>query len=95
MPSFLIGEVVKNGILFDLKRWGKETMNAENIPLAVQKLFALLTSRKCQCVLVGGVALLSYIEGRNTQYIDLILSEEDLRKVPEITLVDENKDFAF
>jgi len=35
-------------------------------------------------VLVGGVALLNYVEGRNTQDIDLIMALPDLEKVPEI-----------
>lgn len=44
-------------------------------------------------LLVGGVALLSYIEGRNTQDIDFILAKSDLEALPEISITDENRDF--
>ncbi len=36
--------------------------------------------------MVGGVALLNYVEGRNTQDIALIMTLADLEKVPEITV---------
>ncbi|GGA02197.1 hypothetical protein [Okeania sp. KiyG1] len=36
---------------------------------------------------------LSYIEGRNTQDIDLILSRQDLDNLSEIKITEENKDF--
>lgn len=45
-------------------------------------------------VLVGGLALLSYIEGRNTQDIDLIMSRGDLEELPELLVSDSDSDFA-
>ena len=89
-----LGEIVKNGVLFDMKNWGNDLSNASNLPEIVDRLFTTLAERNIQYLLVGGVALLSYIEGRNTQDIDLILSIEDLAQFPEITVTDENKDFA-
>ncbi|WP_254563443.1 hypothetical protein [Oscillatoria sp. HE19RPO] len=44
-------------------------------------------------LLVGGVALLSYVESRNTQDIDLILARSDLDALPEVVINDEDKDF--
>ncbi|MGA0199071.1 MAG: hypothetical protein ACO3NK_08105 [Prochlorotrichaceae cyanobacterium] len=41
-------------------------------------------------LLVGGIALLSYIEGRNTQDIDLILSRESLDLIPDFLILEEN-----
>ncbi|MDX2255534.1 MAG: hypothetical protein NW214_08475 [Pseudanabaenaceae cyanobacterium bins.39] len=38
--------------------------------------------------------MLTYIEGRNTQDIDFILSKTDLAIIPEITILEETKDFA-
>jgi hypothetical protein len=38
--------------------------------------------------------MLAYVEGRNTQDIDLIVDESDLKKLPEIRIEDRNKDFA-
>lgn len=52
-----------------------------------------LADRKINYLLVGGVALLSYVEGRNTQDIDLILARSDLDALPEVVIHDENKDF--
>ncbi|HEV3190984.1 MAG TPA: hypothetical protein VGY54_10830 [Polyangiaceae bacterium] len=43
---------------------------------AVEALFRELEERGVDHVLVGGVALLSYVEGRNTQDIDLIVKAE-------------------
>ena len=47
----------------------------------VETLFDTLTDREVNCLLVGGVALLSYVEGRNTQDIALILSRTDLEEL--------------
>ena len=45
-------------------------------------------------LLVGGIALLKYIEGRNTEDIDLIMAVSSLDKLPEIRIVDQNEYFA-
>ncbi len=89
-----IGEIVTNGVLFDMKNWGNDLSSYSNLPEIVDRLFNILSERNIKYLLVGGVALLSYIEGRNTQDIDLILSIEDLAEFPEITITDENYDFA-
>lgn len=90
-----VGEIIRNGVLFDLKNWGTVGMfNSDDLRDAVERLFITLTERQISYLLVGGVALLSYIEGRNTQDIDLILAREDLEVLPEITITDENKDFV-
>jgi hypothetical protein len=89
-----IGEILKNGVVFDMKNWGTDLSNSDNLPEIVDRLFTTLAERNIDYLLVGGVALLSYIEGRNTQDIDLILSLEDLAALPEITVTDENRDFA-
>jgi len=41
----------------------------------IDALFRELDEKKIDHVLVGGVALLSYVEGRNTQDFDLIVRE--------------------
>jgi hypothetical protein len=90
-----VGEIISNGVLFDLKNWEQTSMfNSDNLRDAVERLFITLAERKINYLLVGGVALLSYIEGRNTQDIDLILARTDLVALPEIIITDENKDFA-
>ena len=68
-------------------------MNADSLLTQVERLFNLLDSRKVDYVLVGGIALLTYVEGRNTQDIDLIMALPSLSKLPEINL--ENQDMFF
>jgi hypothetical protein len=90
-----IGEIIQNGILFDMKNWGDELSNVGNLPTIIDRLFLMMEERKVDYLLVGGVALLSYIEGRNTQDIDLIIAKNDLENLPEILIAEENKDFVF
>jgi hypothetical protein len=91
-----IGEVIVHGVLFDPKNteaWHNMDL-VQNIYRSVPKLFDLLHERDVEYVLVGGIAMLAYVEGRNTQDIDLIVDERDLAKLPEIRIEDRNKDFA-
>src|SRR4051812_26865039 len=60
----------------------------------LHELFSTLASRSVPYLLVGGIALLKYIEGRNTDDVDLLLSLESLAKVPELKVRDRNADFA-
>jgi hypothetical protein len=57
----------------------------------VQDFFSLLAERQIPYVLVGGVALLRYIEGRNTRDINLLLSTESFKKMPEFAVVHEDR----
>lgn len=88
-----ISEIVKNGILFDLKNWKKGMSNTDQFVQFIENVFDTLTDRNIDYLLVGGVALLSYVEGRNTQNINLILAKSDLKALPEITIIEENNDF--
>ena len=88
-----ISEIVKNGILFDLKNWCKGMSNTDQFVQSIENVFDTLTERNIDYLLVGGVALFSYVVGRNTQDIDLILAKSDLKTLPEITIVEENNDF--
>jgi hypothetical protein len=45
-------------------------------------------------MLVGGIALLTYVEGRNTQDIDLIMALPSLAKLPEIKIESQDMYFA-
>ena len=71
-------------IVFNPRNWEKAVMESASLLQAVNHLFTLLDERGIEYVLVGGVALLNYVEGRNTQDIDLIMALPDLAKVPEI-----------
>ena len=91
-----IGEVIRNAVVFDFKNWaGDSTLaNSDTLVQAVQRLFALLDERGVDYVLVGGVALLTYVEGRNTQDIDLIMTLSSLERLPEIKVQSQERDFA-
>ncbi len=72
-----IAEILQSAHAFD----PRAPMTTDLRP-AVDALFDELEAKGVDYVLVGGVALLSYIEGRNTQDIDLIVSAGDLAKLP-------------
>jgi hypothetical protein len=80
-----VGEVIRNAVVFDFKNWaGDSTLaNSDSLLQAVQRLFALLDERGVDYVLVGGIALLTYVEGRNTRDIDLIMALSSLERLPE------------
>ena len=69
-------------------------MHADSLLTQVEQLFNLLDSRKVDYVLVGGIALLTYVEGRNTQDIDLIMALPSLAKLPEIKIESQDMYFA-
>ena len=90
-----IGEVIVNAIVFDPKNGERlRTMDLNNLLQSVQRLFDLLEEREVPYVLVGGIAMLIYVEGRNTQDIDLIVPRDAMEKLTEIVIEDDNPDFA-
>lgn len=84
--SLQIGEIIRNAVVFDMKNWLGEPMNSDSLIQTVQDLFSLLEERRVEYVLAGGVALLHYVEGRNTQDLDLLMGLTELEKVPEIKI---------
>ena len=74
MATQSVGEIIKNGFVFDLKNWSSMMTQPNDLICSVESLFKLLDERQIDYLLVGGVALLSYVDGRNTQDINLILS---------------------
>jgi len=89
-----ISEIIKNGIVFDIKNWGDAQLGIGNLSENIDHLFALLQQRDIDYLLVGDLAVLSYVDGRNTQDIDLILSQKDLTALPELTIADQNQNFV-
>ena len=69
-------------------------MSTDTLLQTVVQIFKLLDERQIEYLLVGGIALLNYIEGRNTQDIDLIVAVASLEKLPEVNIIDQNEDFA-
>jgi hypothetical protein len=89
-----IGKIIQNAVVFDFKNLSVNPMNIDSLPQTVNQLFTLLEQREISYVLVGGVALLTYVEGRNTQDIDLILAVSALAKLPEIKISSQDMYFA-
>ena len=89
-----IGKVVQNAVAFDFKRWRGPTMTVDDLLQTVERFFTLLEERQVEYVLVGGIALLLYIEGRNTEDIDLIMAVAALQQLSEVTILSQDADFA-
>jgi hypothetical protein len=91
-----VGKVIRNAVVFNFKNWigGLVLANSDTLLRTVQRLFVLLDERSIDYVLVGGVALLTYVEGRNTQDIDLIMPLSALEMLPEIEIQSQEDDFA-
>jgi hypothetical protein len=78
VSSLAIDRILRDGLAFN--PGANQAMEA--VRSAIRALFEELERREIEYLLVGGVALLSYVEGRNTQDIDLILDPADLDKLP-------------
>lgn len=93
-PIVHIGKIVRNAVVFNPQRWQGAPFAMDELLQTVNNLFSLLQQRKMNYVLVGGIALLQYIEGRNTEDIDLILNVTALKKLPEIIITSQDTYFA-
>jgi hypothetical protein len=81
--------------LIDLKAANSvRTMNHDPPRESIHTLIDLLEDRGVDYVFIGGIAMLAYIEGRDTHDIDIIVSAADLAKVPEIKILDETPPYA-
>ncbi|HEV2436655.1 MAG TPA: hypothetical protein VG077_11715 [Verrucomicrobiae bacterium] len=64
------------------------------VPQDAMDLFRLLHERQVEYLLVGGMAMLTYVKGRNTKDVDLLMPVAALGKLPELKLEDRNDFFA-
>jgi hypothetical protein len=62
------------------------------VPQDALDLFRLLAERRAQYLLVGGLAMLTYVNGRNTRDVDLLMSVATLQQIPEL-VVEATNDF--
>lgn len=69
-------------------------MDSDQLLDAVARLFKLLDQREVDYLLVGGIAMLQYVEGRNTEDIDLIIAASSLNILPEIEITRQDEYFA-
>ena len=98
-----IAEIVRNAVLRGPDGWDNSSTpergerpnpSANLLPTDrdVIELFTLLRQRQIPYLLVGGIAMLRYIEGRNTEDIDLLMSLTSVRQLPELT-IEEQSDY--
>lgn len=99
-----IAEIVRNAVLFGPDAWEggslpdkdlNSTRRQHVLPTDrdVVELFTLLGERRVPYLLVGDIAMLRYVEGRNTEDIDLLMSLPSLQQLPEITIEEQNEFF--
>src|SRR6266496_2029943 len=92
--STQIGNVIRNAVVFNIKNWLGGMMNSDSVIQSVQDFFTILEQRKIDYVLVGGVAILHYIEGRNTQDLDVLMAVSFLEKLPELKVSSQDMYFV-
>jgi hypothetical protein len=92
--STQIGDVIRNAVVFNIKNWPGGMMNSDSLIQSVQDFFAILEQRKIDYVLVGGIAILHYIEGRNTQDLDILMAVSSLEKLPELKISSQDMYFV-
>ncbi len=69
-------------------------MNPASIPKDTEKFLDALVAADVPHLLVGGIALLQYVDTRNTQDIDFILALDDAKKIAGLEINDSNEFFA-
>jgi predicted nucleotidyltransferase len=89
-----IGKVVRNAVLFNFGPGRGGAVHGDDLMAAVSRLFNLLHERKVEYLLVGGIAILKYVEGRNTEDIDLIMALSSLERLPELRVEDRDDNFV-
>lgn len=85
-----LASILRDALIYD----GKPAMNEETLLHETERLLSALESDRIPHVLVGGLALLQYVEGRNTRDIDLIMAVQDLPRLPGFVLREKNEWFG-
>ena len=98
-----VAEVLLDAWEADPRRWmnappqlrnGAQSRPAMPVPQDAMDLFRLLAERRVDYLLVGGMAMLTYVKGRNTKDVDLLLSLEASHQIPELEIRDRQDFFA-
>ena len=89
-----IGEILRDAAAGRLENILADQREPYDLIGAADRLFDLLESRGVPFVLVGGIAMLQYVEGRNTRDVDLIVEPGVATEVPELVVLSEDGDIA-
>jgi hypothetical protein len=85
-----LAAILRDALIFEKD----SSVNEEHLLRQTQRLLQALESGRIPHVLVGGLALLQYVDGRNTRDIDLILAVGDLSLLPGFVLREKNEWFG-
>jgi len=66
-----------------------------SLPKSIHRFFALLDKQRIEHLLVGGLALLQYVRIRNTDDIDMIISEASLKKLSQVEIIEQENHFVY
>ena len=99
-----VAEIVRNAVLFGSDAWAGGSLperdadpdqrpNVLPTDRDVVELFTLVGTRRIPYLLVGGIAMLRYVEGRNTEAIDLLMSLPSVKLLPEMTIEEQDEYF--
>ena len=85
------------GKIIQMAHFGKSaTWTCQRIiPELVTSFLSLLRERHLPFVVVGGIALLQHVSGRDTDDIDLIISAPRLSELPELFIRERSEMFAY
>jgi hypothetical protein len=91
-----LATVLCHAQVFNPRRWSTVVSQSDFNQLlrTVDCLFEELDSSGVSYLLVGGIAMLTYVEGRNTEDIDLIMGRPDLLNLEQMVIAEENRDFV-
>lgn len=85
-----MGAILRDALFHEFE----SNMNEEALLAQTERLIRALAEEGIPHVLVGGLALLQYVDGRNTRDIDLIFALEDLPRIPDFILREKNEWFG-
>jgi hypothetical protein len=85
-----LGAIIRDALI----QSQQTAMNEETLLAQTERLIHALSDDGVPHVLVGGLALLQYVDGRNTRDINLIIAVQDLPRLPDFTLREKNEWFG-
>jgi len=101
MQSQTISTILRNASVFDIKNWREISLNNQanfqGLPDSdsVSRLFETIKLQKINnYLLVGGIAMLNYIDGRNTEDIDLVFDEGQISRIDGLEVISRDQDFC-
>ena len=90
-----VAQVLLDAWEADPRRWMNEPAQLREgpsdqatmpVPQDALDLFRLLAERRVDYLLIGGLAMLTYIKGRNTKDVDLLMSLDSSHEIPELEI---------